>query len=227
MRARLWKLLWRFRPVDADGGRDRGNPNRYVFNAGIPDFVREVLQNILDAASGSSIEALFKIIVLRGREKDEFLEAIERPEIEERIELAVGAGGQVATALAEGLAHLRQNDELVLLAVSDFGGWGLTGKEDGEGRYAALVRNNLDSDKGDSAAVYGLGKAVWTAFSRIATVLFHSKVSSDPDGREYRFIGKSEPVWHEYHGDEYGTGPGWFGAPGADQAWRARQVRMG
>jgi RNA polymerase primary sigma factor len=104
--------------------------------------------------------------------------------------------------------------ELILVRVSDSGTTGLVGEETGTGNFAALCRNNLDSEKLQPTAggSYGLGKAVLWRMSQLSTVLFSSNPVplDDEPAESWRFIGRSELGWHEQGGHAF-AGPGWLG----------------
>lgn len=208
-------VAWIFRPEQPDGSRDFGNANIFSFSPTIGTFVREVLQNVSDAAAGGPARASFTVRRLRGADLEAFLAALRWDEFRPHLEASVRSGQQVGSALDEGLRAV-DSGELVLLEVADAGTTGLLGPDVGVGNFAALCRNNLDSNKGSGEAggSYGLGKAVFWRMSSLSTVLFLSDlVEPAPDsGRQFgRFIGRTELVWHQAGGASF-AGPGWLGA---------------
>lgn len=212
----LRDLAWTFRREQPDGSRDFGNANIFSFSPTIATFVREVLQNIGDATSGGPVDARFTVRRLRGADVDAFLEALGWSEFRPHLEASIKSGQQVGSALEAGL-RAAESRELLLLEIADSGTTGLLGPDIGVGNFAALCRNNLDSNKasGQAGGSYGLGKAVLWRMSSLSTVLFLSNlVEATPDtGRSAgRFIGRTEMVWHELPGGEAFAGPGWFGA---------------
>jgi RNA polymerase primary sigma factor len=109
---------------------------------------------------------------------------------------------------------LTRTKQLRLLIVEDTGTTGLLGPEFGEGNFAALCRNNLDSNKksGTAGGAFGLGKAVLWRVSQFSLVLFNSNLHEpDKDGNQLnRVFGRCDLPWHSCDGEEY-AGPGWLG----------------
>jgi len=217
-------LGWMFRREQPDGSRDFGNATIFSFKPTIATFVREVLQNISDATSGGPVGARFTVRRLRGADVDAFLEAMSWSEFRPHLEASIKSGQQVGSALEAGLRAVDSRD-LVLLEISDTGTTGLLGPDVGIGNFAALCRNNLDSNKSTSQAggSYGLGKAVFWRMSSLSTVLFLSNlVEPAPDGRGQfgRFIARTEMVWHQLPSGNAYAGPGWLGAQDAEVSER-------
>lgn len=104
---------------------------------------------------------------------------------------------------------------MLLLRIDDFNANGLTGPEYDDGRFAAVVRRQLESRKSDTAAggSFGLGKATIWGASRFGLVLVGSTLSEPFEGlRERRVIGRIDLPWHELNGVQY-AGPAWLGNP--------------
>lgn len=211
---------WVF-PQPIPGQRDYGNANIWTVPADVKTEVREAGQNIKDAHDGKSRSVVMRmrVIELCGPEVAEFKAAAGWLELEAHIEAASGPGtkGKLSRKLAAGLARVRANSErLILLRIDDFGTTGLTGPEAGKGTFAALVRNNLDTDKSSTSAggSFGLGKAAHWRCSDVSTVFFNTVT---PDHRA-RVIARSELAYHEIGGDVTGqhAGPGWFGTKGGN-----------
>lgn len=212
---------WLFRQAPADGGRDFGNANVWSFDPGLDVFVREVLQNAKDAAVGrETVRVRFRFVTLAGDDLDAYREAVKWSELESHLAASAKGKQKFNTLLADGLRRIDKVGEMVLLLVEDFGTTGLTGPEAGSGAFTALCRNNLDSNKGDTAAggAFGLGKAVLWRASRLSTVLFNSNLLTPQDGNERnRVFGRCELAWHEGDGGMF-AGPGWFGDATGDNA---------
>ncbi len=211
---------WGFRRAPEDGGRDYGNANVWSFDPGLDVLVREVLQNAKDAALSAEkkVEVIFRIITLNGVDLNAFRKAIKWDELCSHLDASTVGTQRFNTLLRDGLEQLRAKDELVLLVIEDTGTTGLTGPEQGSGKFTALCRNNLDSNKdgtgGGAGGAFGLGKAVLWRASRLSTVLFCSHLSKPEDGKTaYRLFGRCELAWHKT-GDESFAGPGWFGQVG-------------
>src|SRR5665213_1286025 len=216
------KSRWGFRPAPADGGRDYGNANVWAFDPTLEALVREVLQNVRDAAfpSGSRVEVAFKIVSLKGAALVEFLKSMRWAELSNHLKSSVTTGQKLGHLLQAGLRQLDESDELLLLIVEDRGTSGLTGEEKGKGNFAALCRNNLDSNKQSQQAggAFGLGKAVLWRASLFATVMFCSTLAAPTaEGKQsLRVLGRCDLPWHDVGGSMY-AGPGWFGSPDATE----------
>jgi RNA polymerase primary sigma factor len=209
-------ITWAFRQAPGDGGRDYGNPNVWSFTPDITNLVRETLQNSIDAALGPAVEVVYRIIRVKGSDRHSFLSALRWSELERHIRASQTDQHNLGKLLAFGLRQLESRPELLLLVIEDRGAVGLIGDEAGtDSNFAALCRNNLDSQKQTATAggAYGLGKAVLTRTSVFSTVIFNSNLSQPMAGgqSEGRLIGRSDLAWHEIDG-EYSAGPGWFGA---------------
>ncbi len=218
--SRTADAVWGFRPAPPDGGRDFGNANVWSFKPDVDTFVREVLQNALDAAvrPGRRVDVTFRLVRLTGDDLADYLDALRWAELGKHLTASTRNKQKLGALLRDGLDHLEQTGELLLLAVQDANTTGLPGAEKGEGKFAALCRNNLDSNKDDSATkggAFGLGKGVLWRASRFATVLFcsdlHRPSEDQGDGR-LRLIGRSDLPWHELPDGRGFAGPGWFGA---------------
>ncbi len=209
---------WDFRPAPRDGGRDFGNSNVWSFDPELDVFVREVLQNALDAAAdpGSAVEVAFRLVRLADGEARAYLRALAWDTLVGHLHAAAEGGHKLGALLRDGLDRV-DREGLLLLVVEDRGTVGLAGPERGAGHFAALCRNNLHSDKDEAAGgAFGLGKAVLWRASRLATVLFGSRPAGPEGGPEsHRLFGRCELAWHALGGSDY-AGPGWFGLPAAD-----------
>jgi len=207
---------WVFDELPSSGARRGGREGEHVFGHALGTFVREVVQNSNDQALGAA-QIDFDLITLAGAELRAFQTALRWSQL--RAHLA-GAG---ATATPSGrrlgafLDQVEADQGLLLCRISDRNTVGLTGEEDGErSHFRALCKDMLFSVKqagGEGAGgSYGLGKSVLWSFSGLATVVFTSTLSEDPQGyRSPRLIGRAELPYHEVD-DEPFTGPGWFGA---------------
>lgn len=210
------EACWQFRREPQDGGRDYGNANVWSFDPDIATLVREALQNSIDAALDpqAGVEVVFRIIRLADEDLARFLKALKwDEELRGHLKASASSGQKLGKLLRDGLDALQRDNELLLLRVDDFGTQGLLGDESGEGNFAALCRNNLDSSKAakTSGGAFGLGKAVFWRASQFATVLFRSTLSEPVDGRAERLIGRADLAWHELEGSERYAGPGWYG----------------
>lgn len=224
-------LGWRFRGGNPDGGRDYGNANVWAFDPTLDVFTREVCQNTLDAKVGHSVDLDFSLFRLVASDLAAFLPAIDWSGLEPHLRASADTEQKFGRELKQGLDHLDEREEMVVLRITETQASGLLGAERGDkSNFAALCRNNLDSEKGGTAGgAFGLGKAVLWRCSSLSTVLFHSDlvraVDHDEDRRRGRLFGRCELAWHQLGGDEF-AGPGWFGE--ADEkgqsisAWNAQ-----
>jgi hypothetical protein len=207
--------LWWFRPAPPDGGRDYGNANIWSFDVKLEALVREVLQNARDAATPPTLWSSGVMsssdIRLAGDDC-----AYREPRLDgSAYPRSSSTGGQkLATLIRDGLRHVAEKNELLLLCIEDSGTTGLIGPEKDTGKFTALCRNNLDSNKDDAGTkggAFGLGKAVLWRASRLSTVLFCSHLSRPDNGQaEFRLLGRCELPWHQTAGKAF-AGPGWFG----------------
>jgi transcriptional regulator with XRE-family HTH domain len=211
--------IWGFRAAPFDGGRDFGNANVWSFDPTIEVLVREVLQNALDAAlpGGGTVAVKFRIIELRGADLTAYLDALKWSELKRHLEASTRNKQKLGSLIRDGLDSLAETGELVLLIADDSGTSGLLGPETGDGKFAALCRNNLDSNKEGAptkGGAFGLGKGVLWRASRFATVTFCSNLSQPADSghRHLRVMGRCDLPWHELPGEAF-AGPGWFGRP--------------
>ncbi|WP_353814856.1 helix-turn-helix domain-containing protein [Agromyces sp. SYSU T00266] len=211
---------WYYRPAPQDAGRELGNAAGFAFQGGLATLARETSQNILDEAQAGqpTVGARYTLIELSGAKLEAFLEAIKFEDLVPHLESAAATRQKVAGVIRSGLAALRDEKKLVLLRVEDYGAKGLVGPEYEEGNYMAVVRNILDSFKGDNAGgSYGLGKSVMWACSQFALVIINSTLSVAQEGyREGRFIARLELPWHRLPADGGAdsvayAGPAWYG----------------
>lgn len=208
------RLGWYWRPAPRDQGREYGNAAGYAFAADIETLGRESGQNISDEklTTEPTVEARFTISELTGDKLSEYLERLRFHEVREHLEAAC-SNRKAGATIERGLAQV-DNGRLLFIRIDDFNANGLTGAEFQTGRFMAVVRNVLDSQKGDSAGgSFGLGKATLWSTSQFGLVLVNSTLSVADGGlREGRFIGRIDLPWHETPNGEF-AGPGWFGRP--------------
>ena len=200
------EALWWFRDAPPDGGRDYGNANIWSFDVKLEALVREVLQNARDAATShdTCVNVVFRIIRLAGDDLRAYREALRWGELLSHLDSSSAGGQKLATLIRDGLRHIKEKNELLLLCIEDTGTTGLIGPEKEPGKFTALCRNNLDSNKDDGGTkggAFGLGKAVLWRASRLSTVLFCSHLSRPDEGRsEFRLLGRCELPWHQAGG---------------------------
>ncbi|MFF8698272.1 helix-turn-helix domain-containing protein [Streptomyces albidoflavus] len=212
---------WYHRTAHLDGGREYGNAAAFAFDADLAVLAREVTQNSLDERLDHDrpVRVRFTLHELTGEHLNSFLTALKWDEVAPHYEAAAQSRQKVARVLAEGLRALREESSLLLLRVDDYNASGLTGPEYADGRYAAVVRRQLDSHKRDDRAggSYGLGKATLWAASRLGLVLMNSTLSEAHEGRtERRVVGRLDLPWREVDGVAY-AGPAWLGEPDTEK----------
>ncbi|MGQ4414668.1 helix-turn-helix transcriptional regulator [Streptomyces sp. SAS_269] len=210
-------VSWYHRPAYADGGRDFGNAATFAFDADVEVLAREATQNSLDERleRNSPVRVRYTIHELTGEALARFREAIRWDALFPHYEAAAAQEQKVGRVIAEGLRDMYERDRLVLLRVDDYNASGLTGDDYGDGRFAAVVRRQLDSRKSDTSAggSYGLGKATLWATSSLGMVLINSTLSVPHEGRtERRLVGRLDLPWRIVD-DEPFAGPAWFGEP--------------
>ena len=199
-----------------DGGRDYGNANIWSFDVKLEARVREVLQNARDAATSPDqcVNVVFRIIRLAGDDLREYRKALRWTDLLAHLSSSSAGGQKLATLIRDGLRHVEEKNDLLLLCIEDSGTTGLIGAEKDTGKFTALCRNNLDSNKDDGGTkggAFGLGKAVLWRASRMSTVLFCSESSRPENGKaDFRLLGRCELPWHQTAGRAF-AGPGWFG----------------
>lgn len=218
---RIRHLQWHHRPAHSDGGREYGNAAAFAFNADLSVLAREATQNSLDERRDTSrpVKVSYTLHELTGDNLSSFLTAIQWDELSAHFTNAASTDQKVARSLRSALDDLRQDRSLVLLRIDDFNAAGLTGPEYGDGRFAAVIRRQLDSHKQAgrrAGGSYGLGKATLWATSKFGLVLVNSTLSEQHEGHtERRVIGRLDLPWHQVDGDAF-AGPAWFGEPESD-----------
>lgn len=203
-----------------DGGRSAprfgGDPTKHAVDHDTASFVREVLQNANDQGLPNEmpVEVTFRLLELDGEDLEGFLQALGwQNQLEQRIESVANSDrGRGFSQFFEQITG--EKPSLRLLVVEDRNTTGLTGSWDEDSNYAALVRDELYSQKQDETAggSYGLGKSVLWTFSGASTVVFNSHLS---DGAEIpskkRLIGRTKLPTHSLpEGETEYQGAGWF-----------------
>ncbi|MFD3545903.1 helix-turn-helix transcriptional regulator [Streptomyces sp. NPDC058655] len=211
-------LRWHHRKAHADGGREYGNAAAFAFDADMSVLAREATQNSLDERldSNDPVRVHYTLHELTGEHLQSFLTALRWEDLRPHYDQAASAAQKVSRSLKAALDELESKGSLLLLRVDDYNATGLTGPEYQDGRFAAVVRRQLDSHKqtgGRAGGSYGLGKATLWAASRFGLVLINSTLSEPHEGRrERRVIGRLDLPWREVAGEAF-AGPAWFGEP--------------
>ncbi|WP_066931463.1 transcriptional regulator [Streptomyces sp. NBRC 110611] len=210
--------VWYHRPGHDDGGREFGNAAAFAFEADLEVLAREATQNSLDERDRRNdcpVRVRYTLHELTGEALARFRTAINWDDLYPHYEAAAAQDQKVGRVIQAGLREMRERDRLVLLRVDDYNANGLTGDDYEDGRFAAVVRRQLDSRKTDAAAggSYGLGKATLWATSRLGLVLMNSTLAEPHEGRtERRLVGRIDLPWREVGGRRF-AGPAWLGKP--------------
>jgi transcriptional regulator with XRE-family HTH domain len=216
-------VTWYHRPGYPDGGRDLGNAAAFAFDADVQVLARETCQNSLDerlVENGRPVHVRYTLHELTGEHLDAFREAILWNDLFPHYSAVSELAGnqKVGRVVDAGVRDMYEKGRLILLRVDDYNASGLTGDDYADGKFAAVVRRQLESLKTGPAAggSYGLGKATLWATSALGLVLINSTLSVPHEGRtERRVIGRLELPWREVDGRAY-AGPAWFGRPDPD-----------
>lgn len=213
-------VTWYHRPGYQDGGRDGGNAAAFAFDADVQVLARETCQNSLDerlADNGRPVRVRYTIHELTGELLDTFRAAVLWDELQPHYSAVSesAADQKVGRVVDAGVRDMFEKGRLVLLRVDDYNASGLTGDDYSDGKFAAVVRRQLESLKSGRGAggSYGLGKATLWATSALGMVLINSTLSVPHEGRtERRVIGRLELPWRSVDGNSY-AGPAWLGRP--------------
>lgn len=213
-------ISWYHRPGHADGGREFGNAAAFAFDADVGVLAREATQNSLDERLdlAQPVRVRYTLHELSGEALARFRDEIRWDDLLPHYEAAAQQDQKVGRMIAAGLSDMYDRDRLVLLRIDDYNASGLTGDDYETGRFAAVARRQLDSQKSVSGAggSYGLGKATLWATSRLGLVLMNSTLSEPHEGRtERRLVGRLDLPWREVDGKAW-AGPAWFGRPDPD-----------
>ncbi|MFJ2728823.1 helix-turn-helix domain-containing protein [Streptomyces collinus] len=213
-------VTWYHRPGYQDGGRDGGNAAAFAFDADVQVLARETCQNSLDerlVGNGRPVRVRYTIHELTGESLDAFRAAVLWDELQPHYSAVSesAADQKVGRVVDAGVRDMFEKGRLVLLRVDDYNASGLTGDDYDDGKFAAVVRRQLESLKSGRGAggSYGLGKATLWATSALGMVLINSTLSVPHEGRtERRVIGRLELPWRSVDGNSY-AGPAWLGRP--------------
>ncbi|MCX4454367.1 helix-turn-helix domain-containing protein [Streptomyces sp. NBC_01340] len=213
-------VTWYHRPGYQDGGRDGGNAAAFAFDADVQVLARETCQNSLDerlVENGRPVRVRYTLHELTGEKLEAFRVAVLWDELRPHYSAVSesAADQKVGRVVDAGVRDMFEKGRLILLRIDDYNASGLTGDDYGDGKFAAVVRRQLESLKSgrDAGGSYGLGKATLWATSALGMVLMNSTLSVPHEGRtERRVIGRLELPWRSVDGTPY-AGPAWLGRP--------------
>jgi len=206
---------WHFYDGGQSAPRFGDDPTKHAVDHDTESFVREVLQNANDQGlpNDMPVEVTFRLLELTGDDLEEFLAAIQWRDLGDRI--GAVAESDRGRGFEQFLDQLEADEpSLRLLVVEDRNTTGLTGSWNEDSNYAALVRDELYSQKQDETAggSYGLGKSVLWTFSGASTVVFNSYLSDSTESNDrQRLIARTKLPTHSLSGEgpEY-QGAGWL-----------------
>lgn len=213
-------ITWYHRPGYQDGGRDGGNAAAFAFDADVQVLARETCQNSLDerlVENERPVRVRYTLHELTGEKLEAFRGAVLWDELRPHYSAVSesAADQKVGRVVDAGVRDMFEKGRLILLRIDDYNASGLTGDDYGDGKFAAVVRRQLESLKSgrDAGGSYGLGKATLWATSALGMVLMNSTLSVPHEGRtERRVIGRLELPWRSVDGTPY-AGPAWLGRP--------------
>jgi hypothetical protein len=218
------------------GNQLKASPEEYVSL-----FLREILQNSLDArikppGDGDPDLALpvsvdFEILKVEGDNLRQLREAIGAEELDDHLNAIYRASdGQPSRVARRALAE----GPLTVVRIVETNTTGLTGGEDSEvdpGPFSRLTKDQFEKNPNEEAGgSYGVGKSVLWKFNLTKTVLFATRVPTEPGGTaRTRFIGRTELRNREI-GQRKFQGSGWFcGGHGhaTDSIWDLAEEQLG
>lgn len=182
-------------------------------------LAREAIQNSSDAwvqANADKVKVLFRRVTLLGKEKSDFIRNLGlKGEFLKRKKVLGFQHGHCLDSLTKPDAPLR------LLYVEDFGTHGLYGDpHDPQSHFFRLLLSLGDGTKSrtkkSSGGSYGYGKSVYSANSRIHTIVAYSAFSPKDDASKHhaRLMGCAYLHAHQNEEVDY-SGRAWFGSPSA------------
>jgi hypothetical protein len=241
-------MYWKFVDREKTDGGSGAIQNRMIIEHGktisaIEVFVREVLQNCLDAAllaengTPRQVRVHFRLRKITGQgEKKRFLALIGWGALKQHVDACNRLRAKQQLLPMFPLTGELEKNAIHVLEVCDFNTIGLTGpeavgseseeirkKDDPVKAFFALVRDDARREKQGLGAggTYGLGKAVLWASSRIQTVLFFSRLSKPFEGVILRAAGQARLHAH-YVADRPFTGVGYGGERDGSLCWAIR-----
>jgi ribosomal protein S8E len=216
---------WEFYPRGEAGDANAAPHSRIIIEGDhtispFEIFVREILQNSLDAAlpdKGVKVQIKIRKINQPGPRQN-FLDAIGWSALKDRV-AAANKIRQIREEPPEfGDPVALEKTSLNVLEISETGTIGLVGREAVKNEleekrlpgeqpkaYIALARDDARREKQGlgSGGTYGLGKAVLWAASNVQTVLFFSRLSEPWEGTTHRAAAQARLGPHFFNGKMY------------------------
>lgn len=199
-----------------DSGIKKGiNPSEMAFEGNFDIFVREAIQNSNDAIEGDSGQVIFNLKTLQGERLKDFKDSFEWEDHLEHLK-GVARTGRMKK-IQKFIESEEYENKLRVLRIEDRGCEGLNGGEEEEdSNFYALTKSVglTHKSKDSSGGSYGLGKSVYSKFSRAGTVIYSSN-PSDEDS-DARLFGRSMVIDHDTSNGSF-QGNGLFGQYDADK----------
>jgi hypothetical protein len=210
------KPNWTFQPTPKMGGATGEAFVNTLLGTGMKTasiLAREAIQNSADAQEGDEkVRVQFRRVTLTGKAKRKFVTSLA---LDQEF---VGRKKVLELQQQNCIASMDEPDApLHLLYIEDFNTHGLFGNpHDPESHFFRLLLSLGDGakarDREGSGGSYGYGKSVYSANSRIHTIVAYSAFDSkkDPDKHFARLMGCGYFNAHK-HGAQCYTGRAWFG----------------
>ena len=220
-------MTWMFQESSPMGGATGEAYSNVLLGTGMNPasvMAREVIQNSVDAFTpdfADKVKVVFRRVVLTGDAKAKFVRALE---------LKDEFGGRLDSLGLQQNNCLERLDDLSkpldLLYIEDYGTHGLFGNpHSSQSHFHRLLLSLGDGSKArgnaSSGGSYGYGKSVYSANSRIHTVVAYSAFarSSGKDSAYARLLGCAYFNSHVLSGKEF-SGRAWFADPSLSEAER-------
>jgi hypothetical protein len=210
-------LFHRHRPGDAWDGMGI----QMVIKPELDNFVREVVQNVIDQRAHDEKAATVEFVVRDhvGADADHLLALIGWDKgLEKHMSGVAGGDNHLSEKLKVALAAARDRS-IRTLTIRDSATRGLTGPETDGGNFANLCRHVMVTEHGGKArgGAFGIGKSVLWAFSRGSLVFFSSRFFDEElETVDDRLIGRCFFPSHRTDAiaaNERYEGNAWFGNP--------------
>ncbi|AGB17584.1 hypothetical protein Halru_3018 [Halovivax ruber XH-70] len=205
--------VWWFEDVPCGRTRKQGLIQKKTFSRDLETFVREILQNSVDARYDPSepVQVTFRLRELDDRTA--FEEAIQWDDLYAHVK--AGGKDQDGHGLADYVKYLENGGAFRLLTIEEKNAKGIQGnEEDQDSDYAALIRDPGASNKGGSTGGrHGLGSTLLWVTSGFQTVLFNSTLAEERPGQTSpRLVGRCFIPTHDLSEGECYSNDGWFGS---------------